>query len=285
MPHVVNLIGVGGSAPGASVSASSLYFGFQNVGGSSPAQTLTLSSNGNVPLNISSITASAGFSVTNGCPSVLAAGAQCVLSVAFSPTVSGAQSGALSIADDAANGPQSVALSGNGTDFAAQPSTVTTASITAGQTATYNLQVVPMAGFTGAVSLQCTGAPAKSSCSVTPSNVIVSGNPAAFSVHVTTTASSSGNLAVLRIAVVLFGISLSWGIGRGSKKLGTLRRSLTGVEFALLLLLCSCGGGGGNVQPPPPPPSQGTPPGTYSLSVTATSGTQTRSLPLSLTVK
>lgn len=66
------------------------------------------------------------------------------------------------------------------------------ATVTAGQTATYDLEISPAGGFNGTVSLDCTDALAESTCSVSPSSVAVSGtNATAFAVTVTTTASSS----------------------------------------------------------------------------------------------
>ena len=288
-PHVVPLIGIGGSASGASLSSSSLYFGFQAVGGSSAAQTVTLSSNGNAPLNISAITVPSGYSVTNTCRSPLIPGGNCSISVTFVPTASGLQSGTLSIVDDATNSPQTVSLSGNATDFAPQPTGgVSTASVSAGQTATYNLQVAPTGGFTGVVSIACTGAPAKSSCSVAPSSVIVSGASAGFTVNVTTTAPSSRSIALLSSGMVLFVMLLPWRMEIQVRPRNALRTSLGSLALGCMLLICSCGGGGSSVGDgggPTPPAVSGTPPGNYALSVTATSGTQKRTLSLSLTVK
>jgi hypothetical protein len=54
---------------------------------------------------------------------------------------------------------------------------------------------------------------------------------------------------------------------------------------AFVVLLCiGCGGG----SPPPPPPPQGTPPGTFTITVTATSSNssvQPVSMPVTLIVK
>jgi peptidoglycan/LPS O-acetylase OafA/YrhL len=55
---------------------------------------------------------------------------------------------------------------------------------------------------------------------------------------------------------------------------------------AFAVLLCIGCGGGGSTPPPPPPP--GTPPGTFTLTVTATSsnaGVQPVSMPVTLIVK
>jgi hypothetical protein len=58
------------------------------------------------------------FSQTNTCGATLAAGANCVITVSFKPTTSGAFVATLSVADNAAGSPQTVALSGTGTTVA-----------------------------------------------------------------------------------------------------------------------------------------------------------------------
>jgi hypothetical protein len=55
--------------------------------------------------------------------------------------------------------------------------------------------------------------------------------------------------------------------------------SLSGLTL-LFLLICSCGGGSGGSQAP-----NGTPAGTYNLTVTATMGSTSRSTPLTLIVQ
>jgi sugar lactone lactonase YvrE len=101
--------------PALTLSPSSLTFGPQNVGTSSPSQTVTLSNTGSATLSVSSIEASGDFAQTNNCGSAVAAGGNCTISVTFTPTASGARAGSISIADNASGSPQSVSLSGTGT--------------------------------------------------------------------------------------------------------------------------------------------------------------------------
>ncbi|HEU5440862.1 MAG TPA: N,N-dimethylformamidase beta subunit family domain-containing protein [Ktedonobacterales bacterium] len=111
---------VGGSYPGpnASVSPSSLTFAGQNVGTTSPAQTVTLTNTGTAPLSVSGISISgtnaAEFGQSTTCGSSVAVGASCTVSVTFSPAKSNTRTATLTVADSAPSGTQSVALSGSG---------------------------------------------------------------------------------------------------------------------------------------------------------------------------
>ena len=109
------------SAPGASLSPTSLSFGNHQVNTTSAAQTVTLTNSGNAALTIHSIGLSGpnsgDFHQQHTCPSsssTLAAGASCTISVTFTPTVEGNRSASLAITDNASGSPQSVALSGTG---------------------------------------------------------------------------------------------------------------------------------------------------------------------------
>jgi hypothetical protein len=113
-PQVAGLTGTG-TGPLVSLSPSSLNFGNVNVGSVSSSQIVTVSNTGNAALSISSITASSEFGVYNHCPSTLSAGQNCIVSVAFSPTSTGTQTGLLSVADNAIGSPQTVSLMGVGT--------------------------------------------------------------------------------------------------------------------------------------------------------------------------
>jgi len=115
-PHSVPLTGIGlTSGPNATLSATTLAFGNQAVGTSSPAQSLILSNYGTTTLNITSITTTTNFVQTNTCISTLAPGANCAISVVFMPSATGSVNSTLSIADNALGSPQTVSLTGAGT--------------------------------------------------------------------------------------------------------------------------------------------------------------------------
>jgi O-glycosyl hydrolase len=102
----------------AAASPSSLTFQGQTVGVTSASQYVTLSNSGNATLNISSIavtgTNPGDFTQSNNCGSSLAAAANCVISVNFTPQASGTRSASLTITDSASGSPQTITLTGIG---------------------------------------------------------------------------------------------------------------------------------------------------------------------------
>jgi hypothetical protein len=113
-----NTVSVLLQAPTVSLSNTSLTFAGQVVGTGSAPQTVTLTDTGYLPLRISSIAVTgadaADFTQTNNCGSSLPAGAHCTITVTFMPTQIGPRTAAVTITDNAAGSPQSVALSGTG---------------------------------------------------------------------------------------------------------------------------------------------------------------------------
>ncbi len=129
----VELDGTG--IPQITLSSASFSFGNQAQGTHSAAQTEILTNMQAIPLTISSIAASAGFSVaTNTCGASIGAGATCTLGVTFSPAALGAVAGTLTITDSAANSPQTVNLTGTGI----APVTLSTGSLNLGTVAVGN---------------------------------------------------------------------------------------------------------------------------------------------------
>jgi hypothetical protein len=122
----------GSGAPSASLSSSSLTFTSQQVGTTSAAQTITLTNTGSAALSITSIVASAQFGQTDTCGSSVAAGGSCTISVTFTPTSTGPQSGTITITNNANGNPQTVNLTGTGTMTAAPAVSLSTTSLTFG---------------------------------------------------------------------------------------------------------------------------------------------------------
>ena len=118
-PQSVTLSGTGiTSSPTADVTPTALTFTSQAVGAASAAQTVTLSNTGSANLTVSSVALSGAnasdFAQSSTCGGSVAAGGNCAISVRFTPSASGARSGALTISDNASGGSQTIALTGTG---------------------------------------------------------------------------------------------------------------------------------------------------------------------------
>lgn len=112
---------LGGCLQGATtagLSATSLSFPGQVLGTASAPQTVTLSNAGNSMLCISNIavtgTNGGDFTAQSHCPQTLAVGASCPIPITFTPSATGSRAATLIITDNAADSPQSIALSGTG---------------------------------------------------------------------------------------------------------------------------------------------------------------------------
>jgi hypothetical protein len=133
----------GGGGPAVSLSASALNFKKVGIGMTSAPQTVTLTNVGNATLNISSITASGDFSISNNtCGATVAAGANCAVSVTFTPTKKGARKGTLSFNDNAPGSPQTVALSGTGQSVVVSPTSLNFGTVAVGNTSSEQIVTV-----------------------------------------------------------------------------------------------------------------------------------------------
>jgi hypothetical protein len=279
-PHVVNLSGISVGQQ-ASVSPTTLTFGGQVTGTTSPSQSVTLSNTGTSTLGVLQMSTTGDFAQTNNCGTTLGAGNTCQISVTFTPTAGGNQTGSLSIVDGSSGSSQMVTLVGTGQDFSLAASGSASATVMPGQTATYTIALTPGGGLNPIVTLTCGGAPAMATCSISPATVTLSGTTAATAtVTVTTTAASQVFLpggtdafrrmgrppmvlaAWLVTALALFSLYRA----RGNQRF----RWAPAAAMALLVFtglgLASCGGGnssggGGG--------GTGTEAGTYTITVSA----------------
>jgi hypothetical protein len=289
-PHLINLSG-DGAGPLASVTPVILTFPSQQVGTSSAAQTATLTNGGDVALSFSSIQVTGDYQQTNNCPAQLPADSSCAINVTFSPTVTGTRNGTLTASDNAGGSPQTESLTGVGSDFGLTTSQGSE-TIKAGSTANYNLTVSPIGGsFAYAVKLSCSGLPALTSCSLTPSTVTPGTNSPVSLLSISTSASVAEVFPLRPLrgipacavwiqlqAIGLLGVMLVVPKGRTRKPRGLI---LMAVVTIALIFMTACAGGTGIA----PIPQAETTPGTYSVSVTGTSGNLQHSLLVTLVVQ
>jgi len=255
----------------------------------STTQTVTVNSTGSAPLHVTSVSFTgpnaADFTQTNTCAAAVNPNASCAVTVSYKPAASGTSNATLQIQDDAPNGMQTVAVSGTADDFALPtPSGAGgTQTVSRGSSAMYTLTLSSTNGFAGMVNLACmTTAPA-SNCNVTTPVSLAANGMANATVTVSPQLSASAasvsftkdrrpfwptTVAVLLLALVAF--------ARRQKKMQKLRIVSALGFIALLLAGCS---GGSSMQPI----QQGPPPGTYTVTVTASSGGRTLP-PINLTL-
>jgi len=116
-PQTIALTGTG-VVPVVTLAPASLSF-TQGAGTTSNAQVVLLTNTGAGPLNITGITLgganASSFTALNSCGTTVAAGANCTVTVTFSPTAVASYAATVSIADNAAGSPQTIPLTGTGT--------------------------------------------------------------------------------------------------------------------------------------------------------------------------
>jgi hypothetical protein len=287
------------AAPLLSAQNSFVVNASRNQSGS--PNSIILKNTASTARNIASIALSGpqsgDFQQTNTCGTTLAVGADCAITVTFSPQGTGTRTAVLQITDSAGNSPQIINLSGIG---AAPPSIglgvpaggSSSATVTAGQTATYALSIGG-GGISGTATLTCSGAPTDAACMVPTNENISASAVTSLKVSVSTTSgTTTGDLRAPSFAPapwVWATLLMGWAVLPGGKN-GSSRgkQSVRHIPLLLLLILFlgSCGGGAtSSTSPPPSPASSGTPAGTYTLKVTATSGSASQSMSLSLTVQ
>ena len=267
----------------------------------------TTSSTANFSISATSpVTVSAGASIASAvsidpvdgfnsavnltCTSGLPSGATC----SFSPTsLPGSGSSTLSITTASATPVGSYPITVTGTsESLTHPVTVTlrvaaggsfslstpspaSATVTAGSSATFTTSITPSGSFAGTVSLSCavaTSASPAPACS--SSQVTVNGAAAQATLSVTTTAPHVSLVSWRKMFYAMFlplgGIMLLGASG------GSRRKKVLGLLLMLLvsglLFLTACGGGGSSSSNSGGGTTGGTPAGTYTVTVTGTSG-------------
>jgi phospholipase C len=140
------------------LSRVEMNFRSQRVGTPSPVQNATLSNYGDSPLTVSQVSTAGDYSQTNSC-SVVQPGETCKISVTFRPTTTGVRSGVLTVNDSDPNSPQTINLTGLGTQLTLSPTLLTfpatvvggtsaiqTATLTNFNTASVNISSIQASG-------------------------------------------------------------------------------------------------------------------------------------------
>jgi len=286
-PQNILLTGTGANpVPAVMLAPTSLAFGNQQLNTTSTAQIVTLTNTGTGALTINTISipppsdfaeTSTGATACPISPATLAVGANCKISVTFTPTALGARVGTLTITDNATGSPHTVPLTGTGTntpDFTITATAPSPSPVKAGSPATFTVTVTPTGGFNSAVTIACVEPAGLNLSTCTPTTSPITPNGAAVStlVTVTTTAPSlmvpppsvpTRPLRIWQIIPLLLALILLFLLPT-AKRL-RMRLGMAAATLALLVL-AGCSGPGA-------PKKVGTTPGTYQLTVTGTAGT------------
>src|SRR4029077_11904133 len=248
-------------------------------------------------------------SSTSNCVGTFSANAGCTITVTFAPLAAGQRSETITLTDDAPDSPQVIDVGGNAnpafTAGAVQGSS-TTASVSAGQTAQYQMQLTPGSGYSGTVSFTCSGAPLGAVCQVPASVAIPGGVPAPFTVTVSTKSGAllppaiperfmPPGMLLLLFAIVLVLIEITKFDGK-LLEIYNARRiawngALAATLFCSMIYATGCGSGSGSANVASVPPPIFTPTGTSTILLTPTAMSSTgkplqlQPIQLSLTVQ
>jgi len=321
-PQSVALTGMGAAPPPGTpvvkVTPNNIAFGMVTQGAIAGGQVITLTNAGTGTLHIASValggTNLSDFSLTNNCfAAAYAVGATCTIGVSLSPLATGTRSAIIAITDDAPNSPQTINLSASiNAAFTVSPAAPgsNSATVSAGQTASFSLQLVPGTGFAGSAAFGCAGAPKAATCTA-PNVQISGGTPITYVVSVATTKNSMVRVPpqsppipifvwLRLLSVVSYGailvllVLLSRRRGPSSLQLSLRAAALIALACVCLYEVTGCGGGAASAVPQTTPSVQvvGTPLGTSIItltpSVTTSTGTAIAGIPpiqLTLTVQ
>jgi hypothetical protein len=155
----------------------------------------------------------------------------------------------------------------------------TSATIAAGQTATFNINLSQQGGFSGDVALACSGAPAGTTCTIDPASVTLSASSTPVPVKVTVSNTQNAQMVPMGFrpffvfAGLLAGLVSIAGAGRKRKQL-----VLMCMAAFLVVGMAACGGGNLKLN------NGGRPPTNAVITITGTSGAQSATIKLNLTI-
>lgn len=329
--RLVEIRGLGVPVNSVTLSPPANDFGVEPTQGVSPTSPFTLTNSTNVPLtalNVSTFQGAnlADFRTTStSCLAALPANSSCVINVALAPTDVGPLSAQLAVTYTGAANPVTANVTGTGAsytiDVAANQAPI--AVVTAGNHATYNLQITPDSNFPAAspymVTLVCPpiaspalttlppgDLPALTTCTFTPASATITpGTAIPVTFVVMTTNPKTGVLGSVPATwlgsrpggrwgpplfpslIFILALALFWSLngilGHGMRRFRLI--SILALFITIAAFVGGCGGGGGKK-------ILGTPSGTADFLVQATvqnaqgaSLNVTRALPLRLIVQ
>ncbi len=297
----VALSGTGLAPPGISALPSTLNFGSQAVNANSSPQRVVLTNSGGSALNglTFSITGEYAIAGTN-CPSgqTLNAQSNCYIDLTFTPSQAGQRSGSLTVGAANLSAPLDVALTGSGEDFQILVTGSPSAVIVSGQTTTFAVQVIPVNGSAGTLTMGCTGVPQNATCTLNPATLpVASGITGYATVTVSTgvaksnssTSAPVGGWQRTGIALAALLPCALLGIRKRRGKIRAFLIILLAVSLGLALQVpIACGThatGGATTTTPPPPTGPTTPSGVYTLNISASIPGLQRTVPVTVTVQ
>ncbi|MGH9430636.1 MAG: S8 family serine peptidase, partial [Terriglobia bacterium] len=265
-----------------------------------PGTSPVLFVSGNSPSGFSGSFPSTTFTDPQQCPLSVAATGGCTTSSGSNPTVTcpfGQSATTLTATADSVSfsAPQKAYVIVTSFTLTALPAS---ASVTPGQAASYQITIKPQAGpFANAISLACTGLPARAMCAFTPATVTP--GPKAFPVQLSiSTAAASrltpglylfppgtpplGSIWIFALALAALLLLTLLSVVRRTRAWRFAAYLALALMLAYLAALPACGSGGSNN---PPAGVPGTPSGAYTVNVTATSGSLVVTSPVTLTVQ
>ncbi len=287
--------------------AGNTNFCAEPLAGITPTAAFTLTNNSGAAISGIAITtiglAPADFVVAStSCTTSLNAGSSCMINVGFAPTATGTRTATLVVNYTGATNPLASSLAGTGDDYQVlfASGQLTEISISAGDTGTFNLQVVPDSIFTGTVTPICPGnLPFETTCTFSPASVVVTtpGTAVPFSVMFVTTSrvpvpppkngaapmrsGGSGGNSIARGAIgaiVLIAAFVLFCFAPPKRLVPIACVLALAIGVAAILEGCKSGSGS-NTGP------TGTPAGTYKMTVQATSQSAPRGVTVTLDVQ
>ena len=290
----VMLTGIG-YLPNITLAPGTLNFGVVGLQVSSAAQTLLLTNGSTGTLTGISIAASGAFAESNNCGTSLGPEATCTVSVVFLPAAAGIQSGTATVSS-ADSVPITAQLTGTGIGFQLAPTSPTSQTVSSGNAASYSLELTPVNGSAGTAALSCANLPPNSTCTISPVNASLN-SPSKIQVAVATGVGSASRVHrasmlgwlpwPIGLAILITTLTGIRG-GRFAMQVSTLRLLVVIVMIGLIGSVAACGKGGGVLgtgTPNPLPVNSITPPGMYTVAVSAAAGGLNKSVSVTVQVQ